>query len=73
MHLDTSEEYAQYGEMLEHSRERIDAYRALASPVYMCIKQSDPILAAFELGNLTSELAELDPIFNVSTPFKLYV
>ncbi|XP_054709431.1 short transient receptor potential channel 4-like [Uloborus diversus] len=50
------------GETLTESMNRVNAYRALASPTYLILTAEDPILAAFqlsqELDNLSLELAE---------------
>jgi len=35
---------------LKHSRSRINAYRALASPSLIALSSKDPILTAFELS-----------------------
>ena len=35
---------------LRHSRSRINAYRALASPSWIALSSKDPILTAFELS-----------------------
>ena len=35
---------------LQHSRQRINAYRALASPALIALSSQDPILTAFELS-----------------------
>ena len=35
---------------LRHSRSRINAYRALASPSLIALSSKDPILTAFELS-----------------------
>lgn len=39
-----------HGDILRHSLRRINAYRALASPAWISLTSSDPILAAFELS-----------------------
>lgn len=35
---------------LNHSRSRVNAYRALASPSLMALSSKDPVLTAFELS-----------------------
>ena len=42
---------------LRHSRSRINAYRALASPSLIALSSKDPILTAFELSWELKQLA----------------
>ena len=42
---------------LRHSRKRINAYRALASPSLIALSSTDPILTAFELSGELKRLA----------------
>ena len=42
---------------LRHSRSRINAYRALASPSLIALSSKDPILTAFELSWELRQLA----------------
>ena len=42
---------------LRHSRRRINAYRALASPSLIALSSKDPILTAFELSWELKQLA----------------
>lgn len=46
---------------LKHSRSRINAYRALASPCLMALSSPDPMLTAFELSAKLESLAMLEP------------
>jgi len=39
------------GERLEDSYARFDTYKALASPLFMCLTSQDPILTAFQLSH----------------------
>lgn len=41
---------SRYEDSLRHSRSRINAYRALASPSLIALSSKDPILTAFELS-----------------------
>ncbi|PRD34913.1 UNVERIFIED_CONTAM: Trpgamma [Trichonephila clavipes] len=57
---------------LNHSRSRINAYRALASPSLMALSSKDPILTAFELSFELRRLSFLEHEYKceymVSTP-----
>jgi transient-receptor-potential calcium channel protein len=48
---------------LRHSRSRINAYRALASPCLIALSSKDPILTAFELSWQLRRLSFLEPEF----------
>ncbi|VUZ47745.1 unnamed protein product [Hymenolepis diminuta] len=48
---------------LQHSKLRINAYRALASPCFIALSSSDPILTAFELSWETKRLGRLENEF----------
>ncbi|KAM3174998.1 hypothetical protein ACTXT7_009410 [Hymenolepis weldensis] len=48
---------------LQHSQLRINAYRALASPCFIALSSSDPILTAFELSWETKRLGRLENEF----------
>lgn len=48
---------------LRHSRSRINAYRALASPSLIALSSKDPILTAFELSWQLRRLSFLEPEF----------
>ncbi|ELT89523.1 hypothetical protein CAPTEDRAFT_172686 [Capitella teleta] len=48
---------------LNHSRSRINAYRALASPSLMALSSKDPILTAFELSWELKRLSRLENEF----------
>lgn len=48
---------------LRHSRSRINAYRALASPSLIALSSKDPILTAFELSWDLRRLSFLEPEF----------
>ena len=54
------------GETLELGIARVDSYMALASPIYMALTSSDPILAAFVLSNESDRLQYTDPIYKVT-------
>lgn len=51
---------------LRHSRSRINAYRALASPSLISLSSKDPILTAFELSWELRRLSFLEHEFKVS-------
>lgn len=57
---------------LRHSRSRINAYRALASPSLIALSSKDPILTAFELSWELRRLSFLEHEFKVRN-FKLKV
>lgn len=46
---------------LKHSRSRINAYRALASPCLMALSSPDPLLTAFEMSAKLENLANMEP------------
>lgn len=48
---------------LRHSRSRINAYRALASPSLIALSSKDPVLTAFELSHELSRLAVIEAEF----------
>lgn len=50
---------------LRHSRSRINAYRALASPSLIALSSKDPVLTAFELSNELGRLAIVESEFTV--------
>lgn len=50
---------------LRHSRSRINAYRALASPSFIALSSKDPILTAFELSWELRRLSFLEHEFKV--------
>ncbi|XP_036364088.1 transient receptor potential-gamma protein-like isoform X1 [Octopus sinensis] len=50
-------------DVLGHSRARINAYRALASPSLIALSSKDPILTAFELSWELRNLSELENEF----------
>lgn len=50
---------------LRHSRSRINAYRALASPSLISLSSKDPILTAFELSWELRRLSFLEHEFKV--------
>ncbi len=54
---------------LRHSRSRINAYRALASPSLVALSSKDPILTAFELSWELRRLSFLEHEFKVSLFF----
>ena len=51
---------------LRHSRSRINAYKALASPSLICLSSKDPILTAFQLSCELKQLSHLENEFKVS-------
>ncbi|XP_032795125.2 transient receptor potential protein [Daphnia magna] len=50
---------------LRHSRSRINAYRALASPSLIALSSKDPILTAFELSKELSRMSVIESEFTV--------
>ena len=50
---------------LRHSRSRINAYRALASPSLIALSSKDPILTAFELSHELQRMAVIESEFTV--------
>lgn len=46
---------------LKHSRAKINAYRALASPCFMALASQDPLLTAFEMSAKLENLAKMEP------------
>lgn len=50
---------------LKRSRSRLNAYRALASPAYMALSSTDPIMSTFELRQEMKELAQVEKEFKV--------
>jgi len=51
------------GQSLTDSKVRINAYRALASPVYISQTAQDPILEAFQLYKELHDWANYEPEF----------
>lgn len=59
---------------LRHSRSRINAYRALASPSLIALSSKDPILTAFELSWELRRLSFLEHEFKVNEKrLKIYL
>ncbi|TWW76894.1 Short transient receptor potential channel 6 [Takifugu flavidus] len=61
-----------------HSQSRINAYKGLASPAYLCLSSEDPVMEALKLGNELSVLANTEKEFkndytNLSTQCKDFV
>ena len=54
---------------LRHSRSRINAYRALASPSLIALSSKDPILTAFELSHELYRLSIIESEF--TTDYKV--
>uniref|UniRef100_A0A1I8II44 ANK_REP_REGION domain-containing protein n=1 Tax=Macrostomum lignano TaxID=282301 RepID=A0A1I8II44_9PLAT len=54
---------AQKEDSLRHSKSRINAYKALASPSLICLSSKDPILTAFELSWEMKRLGRLENEF----------
>lgn len=48
-----------------HSQSRINAYKGLASPVYLSLSSEDPVMAALELANELAVLANIEKEFKV--------
>ncbi|XP_025753927.1 short transient receptor potential channel 6 isoform X1 [Oreochromis niloticus] len=46
-----------------HSQSRINAYKGLASPAYLCLSSEDPVMAALELSNELAVLANTEKEF----------
>lgn len=57
----TSCSLARTEDCLKHSRARINAYRALASPCLMALSSPDPLLTAFEMSAKLERLARMEP------------
>ena len=57
--------YQQQYDSFSHSRSRINAYKGLASPAYLCLSNEDPVLAALELSNELAVLANIEKEFKV--------
>uniref|UniRef100_A0A8C2X9V9 Transient receptor potential cation channel, subfamily C, member 6a n=1 Tax=Cyclopterus lumpus TaxID=8103 RepID=A0A8C2X9V9_CYCLU len=55
--------YQQQFDSFSHSRSRINAYKGLASPAYLCLSNEDPVLAALELSNELAMLANIEKEF----------
>lgn len=53
--------FARADDCLKHSRSRINAYMALASPCLMALSSSDPLLTAFEMSSKLESLAKMEP------------
>lgn len=50
---------------LKRSRSRLHAYKALASPAYMALSNSDPIMGTFKLRQEMKQLAAVEKEFKV--------
>ena len=50
---------------LRHSRSRINAYRALASPSLIALSSKDPVLTAFELSHELRRMSIIESEFTV--------
>ncbi|KAM9318759.1 LOW QUALITY PROTEIN: short transient receptor potential channel 6 [Pholidichthys leucotaenia] len=46
-----------------HSQSRINAYKGLASPAYLCLSNEDPVMTALELSNELAVLANTEMEF----------
>uniref|UniRef100_A0AAY4BR52 Transient receptor ion channel domain-containing protein n=1 Tax=Denticeps clupeoides TaxID=299321 RepID=A0AAY4BR52_9TELE len=55
--------YHQKYDSFSHSRSRINAYKGLASPAYLCLSNEDPVLAALELSSELASLANIEKEF----------
>uniref|UniRef100_A0A914DUS0 Transient receptor ion channel domain-containing protein n=1 Tax=Acrobeloides nanus TaxID=290746 RepID=A0A914DUS0_9BILA len=55
--------FSRLNDSLHHSLKRINVYRALASPAWMSLTSSDPILSAFKLSWELQNLAKLEHEF----------
>uniref|UniRef100_A0A4W3IKF4 Transient receptor potential cation channel, subfamily C, member 6a n=1 Tax=Callorhinchus milii TaxID=7868 RepID=A0A4W3IKF4_CALMI len=53
----------QLHDSFSHSRSRINAYKGLASPVYLSLSSEDPVLTALELSNELAVLANIEKEF----------
>ena len=62
---------SRFDDSLRHSRSRINAYRALASPSLIALSSKDPILTAFELSWELRRLSFLEHEFKVQFFFIL--
>lgn len=55
---------------LQHSKLRINTYRALTSPSFIILTSNDPILTAFEMSAELQQMGELENEFRVSFPVR---
>lgn len=55
--LESCEKKASEGETLTDSIERMNTYRAIASPTYLLLTSADPILSAFDMSRETNKLS----------------
>uniref|UniRef100_A0A672FIA3 Transient receptor potential cation channel subfamily C member 6 n=1 Tax=Salarias fasciatus TaxID=181472 RepID=A0A672FIA3_SALFA len=53
----------QRNDSFSHSQSRINAYKGLASPAYLCLSSEDPVIAALELSNELAVLANTEKEF----------
>ncbi|XP_041850473.1 short transient receptor potential channel 6 isoform X2 [Melanotaenia boesemani] len=53
----------QWHDSFSHSQSRINAYKGLASPAYLCLSNEDPVMAALELSNELAVLANTEKEF----------
>lgn len=51
--------------ILNITRSRLHAYKALASPAYMALSSSDPIMTTFQLRQEMKKLAQVEKEFKV--------
>jgi len=56
----------QRSDSFSHSRSRINAYKGLASPAYLALSNSDPVMVALDLCNELAGLANIEKEFKVS-------
>ncbi|CAG5999675.1 unnamed protein product [Menidia menidia] len=53
----------QWRDSFSLSQSRINAYKGLASPAYLCLSNEDPVMAALELSNELAVLANIEKEF----------
>lgn len=55
-----------------HSQSRMNAYKGLASPAYLCLSSEDPVMEALELVNELAVLANTEKEFKVLCDYILH-
>ncbi|XP_075330676.1 short transient receptor potential channel 6 [Odontesthes bonariensis] len=53
----------QWRDAFSHSQSRINAYRGLASPPFLCLSNEDPVMAALDLSNELAVMANTEKEF----------
>lgn len=55
-----------------HSQSRINAYKGMASPAYLCLSTEDPVMEALELGNELAVLANTEKELKVWCNYSIF-